>query len=940
MKTLDKTIFGRVLGWLADQICRHRWVFLYPQIALFILSVFYTAFHLKFDPSRDNLVGSGKKYHQNFLKFKAEFPEQDDLVVIVESDDLEKNRQFVERLGAKLEIETNLFKDVFYKGDLKMMGRKAMLFVPETNLFQLRQTLADFVPAIEKFTLASNLNSLFGTINSQFLNAKREKNQENDALMKALPMVGRIINQATASLTRPGIAPSPGVEALFSAGDEAQEEIYITFAHGRIFLATTHAVTEDLNDRAVERMRELVAETQREVPGLNVGLTGESVLEHDEMAQSQTDSTIASIVSLIVCALIFIYGYQETGRPLKATLCLLVGLGYTMAFTTFTVGHLNILTITFVPILIGLAIDFGVHLITRFEEELRLGHSEEEAMRLAIVFTGQGVFTGALTTAAAFLAMALTDFKGIQEMGIICGGGMLICLIPMLTLLPVLLFRSRQNIIDHRPHPAPPVNLRARIENLWLDRPWTVCGVTVFISLLAGTQFHKVFFDYNLLNMQSAGLPAVVYEKKLINSASQSVLFGAVVADSPREAVDLIKRLALLPAVYTNISMAEYLTEDQTEKLRLIGEIKQQIAPIHFAPAIPAPLGPITPGKERLPPETARPAADPNFDPSGLAELRRTIYSTRGFFGAAAAAAAEEGETELSRQLLVLRDSVLELHRRINAGDPAQVARKLGAFEHALFADVRDTFESFRNQDNSSPMTAADLPPALRHRFVGITGKYLIQVYPRENIWERDKQEEFVRQVRTVVPNVTGTPVQLYEYTTLLKNSYEQAAWYALIAIVIMVLIHFRTFSSVVLALLPVGIGSVWLGGFMGWFHVPFNPANIMTLPLVIGIGVTNGIHILNRFAEEGNPNLLSKSTGKAVFVSGLTTISGFGSLMLAKHQGIQSLGYVMSLGVAACMLAALTFLPAILNLMLAARHKKQPGADNARSAPGREEPR
>ena len=274
MKTLDKTIFGRVLGWLADQICRHRWVFLYPQIALFVLSVFYTANHLKFDPSRDNLVGSGKKYHQNFLKFKAEFPEQDDLVVIVESDDLEKNRQFVERLGAKLEIETNLFKDVFYKGDLKMMGPKAMLFVPETNLFQLRQTLADFVPAIEKFTLASNLNSLFGTINSQFLNAKREKNQENDALMKALPMVGRIINQAAASLTRPGVAPSPGVEALFSAGDEAQQEIYITFAHGRIFLATTHAVTEDLNDRAVERMRELVAETQREVPGLNVGQIG------------------------------------------------------------------------------------------------------------------------------------------------------------------------------------------------------------------------------------------------------------------------------------------------------------------------------------------------------------------------------------------------------------------------------------------------------------------------------------------------------------------------------------------------------------------------------------------------------------------------------------------------------------------------------------------
>ena len=156
--------------------------------------------------------------------------------------------------------------------------------------------------------------------------------------------------------------------------------MYITFANGRIYLVTAQAPTEDLNDAAVVRMRQLVAETQIEVPGLNVGLTGEPVLELDEMAQSQKDTTVASVVSLVLCALIFIYGYQETGRPVKATLCLIVGLGYTLAFATLAIGHLNILTITFVPILIGLAIDYGVHLISRYEEELRRGRSEEAAL--------------------------------------------------------------------------------------------------------------------------------------------------------------------------------------------------------------------------------------------------------------------------------------------------------------------------------------------------------------------------------------------------------------------------------------------------------------------------------------------------------------------------------------------------------------------------------
>src|SRR5258708_39837414 len=168
------------------------------------------------------------------------------------------------------------------------------------------------------------------------------------------------------------------------------------------------------------------------------------------------------------------------------------------------------------------------------------------------------------------------------------------------------------------------------------------------------------------------------------------------------------------------------------------------------------------------------------------------------------------------------------------------------------------------------------------------------------------------------------------------------AAKYALVAIAIMVFVHFRTLSSVILALLPVAIGSIWLGGLMGFFGIPFNPANIMTLPLVIGIGVTNGIHILNRFAEEKHAGILAKSTGKAVFVSGLTAIAGFGSLILAKHQGIKSLGYVMSLGVALCMIAGLTFLPAILNLWAPWRGltTKQPSGDNARSTLGREEPR
>src|SRR5438309_11919880 len=143
------------------------------------------------------------------------------------------------------------------------------------------------------------------------------------------------------------------------------------------------------------------------------------------MAQSQYDTAVATIVSLVLVALIFIYGYNESGRPIKATVCLIAGLAYTMAFATLVIGHLNILTITFLPMLIGLAIDFGVHLVTRYEEELRQGKTEQQALEKAMVYTGQGIFTGYFTAAGALVAMALTVFKGIQVIGIISGRALL-----------------------------------------------------------------------------------------------------------------------------------------------------------------------------------------------------------------------------------------------------------------------------------------------------------------------------------------------------------------------------------------------------------------------------------------------------------------------------------------------------------------------------------
>src|SRR6266704_5354442 len=261
-RLMEDSMMARVLGWLAAGVIRYRQLFLYPQLLLFVLSVAYTVKYLQFDTRRDNLVGSNKKYHQNFLKFKKEFPTQDDLVVVVESENAEKNRQFVERLGAKLEAETNLFRDVFYKGDLKMLGSKALLFVSEADLAELKKTLQDYRPFIEQFTRTTNLVSLFNMVNARFRTATRETNAQTESLVKALPALERIVEQAEDSLIRSGTPPSPGITALFNPGADAEQQIYVTFANGRSYLVSAQAPKDELNGAAVERLSEVVEEVK------------------------------------------------------------------------------------------------------------------------------------------------------------------------------------------------------------------------------------------------------------------------------------------------------------------------------------------------------------------------------------------------------------------------------------------------------------------------------------------------------------------------------------------------------------------------------------------------------------------------------------------------------------------------------------------------------
>ena len=600
LRPLNESQAGRLLHFLAEAVFHHpRW-FLYTQLLLALACLGYTVTTLQFSTEKQDLISVQESYWRQFLEFKREFKIHENLFVLVESESREKNREFVERLAARLQVDGE-FGEVYYRAGLKLMGPKALLFLPEETLAELQQNLWTNQPLFQTFSQASDLDTLFALVNRKFrLLAWTSSGPKEGALSRLLPTLQRVVDSASNCIESRETPLPPNLTTLFdSSQEENRHELYLTFDRGRIYVLTAQATNPDRADAAIRQLRKWIARTRPEVPGVNVEITGEPVLTHDEMEQARLDTEVAALIALALTAFIFIRSCRDILRPLMATLCLLIGIGYTLGFATLTVGRLNLLSITLVPILIGLAIDYGVHLIFRYEEEVRQGHSRRLAIGKALGFTGIGVITNALTIAGAFYFMVVTDFKGMQEMGWIAGTGVILCLVPMLTLLPLLLVRGKPDLPDQ---PATPsehsrrdpllISLpflgdlqrvalrkhsgRARIEQLCLKRPWLVLvGGAVFTMFMIFQSF-KVQFDYNLLNLQSRGLPAVRMQKQLIRSGSESLLYCAVIADSLPQAVEWEQRINQLPSVARVISLVKYLTEDQDRKLALIHAIKQE----------------------------------------------------------------------------------------------------------------------------------------------------------------------------------------------------------------------------------------------------------------------------------------------------------------------------------------------------------------------------
>jgi uncharacterized protein len=368
-----------------------------------------------------------------------------------------------------------------------------------------------------------------------------------------------------------------------------------------------------------------------------------------------------------------------------------------------------------------------------------------------------------------------------------------------------------------------------------------------------------------------------------------------------------VKALKALPSVAKVESIMSVIPEDQAQKLPLI--------------------------------EALRPLMADTSPQGGKAEAV-DLEALRSTLGRIEFKMADDGVGEASPED-VTRQQMQEVRRLVTRFDEttarlgdAEARQALSALQAELMQDLGEKLATLRANVQAEPMTAADLPPELRARYIGAHGRYRIIVYPSENVWEFQPLTRFVKDVRSVDPGVLGTPVMNFELIRGMKEAYEQAGLYAFVGIVLLVLLAFRAVRPALLALIPLAAGSLWTLGLMGLFQVKFNVANLIVLPLIMAPAVEGGIMIISRHREEASkgrlPSPLPWSTGRAVVFSSLSTIVGFGSLMISRHWGIFSVGLLLTVGVACVLLASVTVLPGLLAIPSASGRERADGTDAA----------
>lgn len=828
------------------------------------LSIDYTIHNLGFNTDTTEILSTELPFHQNRLRFLKSFP-QDDLaiLIVVDSEAPEQTMRVIDWLDSRLEQETAHVESIYIPGTGDFFERNGLMYLELEDLQELSANLTEAQPFIGRQFRENSLNSLLTTISLAIETGEHELPIDLDPLLKK-------IQQSLQAVSAGEDFQLSWQKMMFDSDTEVLGALRFILVKPKLdFSGFVPA------EKSLEAIRKITGEAEDLFPLSRIRITGEVALEHEELSSVALSTAVALSVSFLLVLVSLLMGLRSLAMVFATLLTLAFGLVLTGGFATLAVGHLNLISIAFSVLYIGLGVDYAIHLCLRYRELLQQNIPRNEALLQSTRLVAPSITLCAVTTSAGFFAFVPTAYAGVSELGIIAGAGMFIALLLTLTVLPALLkilpLKDVGRNQEHRRFPKSlcgfPLVYRRSIR--WLSFVLTVAALG-FLT--------QVQFDFNPVNLRDPESESVSTFKDLLKNKTTSPFTLTVLGNNRKDALVRAERLEGLGTVENAITILDFIPNDQKEKLAIIEDLAIVLG--LQSGSFPSPSQDIS--EQNI--QALR------LFQNAVNEVKQPSETLR-----------QLGE-ELNKFLIILDSASAPVQK--------EMVRKL---QSSLLDLLPDTMNSLLTGLDADTVGIDDLPNDLKHRWISREGIYRIMLFPRQDLNDIENLRAFVTEVQEMEPEATDLPAIYLESGNEVVKAFQQALAGALSVILLVLLVVQRSLKDTFLILLPLSMAAVITGATTVLFDSPFNFANIIAVPLIFGLGVDSGIHMIRRLKKEPDHGrlLLHTSTARAVFFSGLTTLVSFVSLAFTPHPGMASMGLLLAVGISLVVFCTLIVLPA-----------------------------
>jgi hopanoid biosynthesis associated RND transporter like protein HpnN len=843
-------------------------------LTLFLLG--YTVAFLGINSDNVSLVAEDVPSRRALDEFAELFPILNNaLLLVVDAETPELARDAASELEADLSRQTDQFTNVFIPGGGDFFERNGLLYRSVDDLYDFTDHMALVQPMIAELERDSSIANVAVLVRAGL---ERVSLDDRDSEHWAA-VLDRVSSAASGAFDEFPMAIS-WEEFLLSGSS-------LDVSTRRVLMVEPVLDFDTLLPAgpALERIRDTARELglTRE-QGVVVRVTGNPALNHEEMLGMAWDIVAGGAFCFLFVVFVLYLALRSMRLVAAAVATLLVGLVWTAAFATAAVGHLNLISIAFGVLFIGLGVDFTIHFGMSYASMRREGLEHSSAALAAVDFVGSSLVLCTLTTSIGFYVFIPTDYLGVAELGLISGTGMLIILFLTLTFFPALLTAAQR--LPEGEAPRASLRFRGDAGKAIARHAGAVRWIALATGIGALCLLPYASFDPNVVQMRNPSAESVqVFNELAATNQRGSPWYANALAPDLDAARELAARLRDLELVSDAVTLADYIPEDQEEKREILADLSLIIDT----------------------PETQRTAGSELSEEEQLLALRKMRdYLTSSGVG--------RGDSKLQASVGRLEDVLDEFLARVDSeGD---VVAALESLEETLLGQLPVHMDRLRNALDPAPIDLESLPRSVVRRMIAPDGRARVIAYPRENLQSGDEAlTRFVDAVRSVAPNATGLTVNIVEFGRVTVQSLRQALVSALLAIALLLWLLWRRVGEMLLVLTPLLLGAALTAASMVVLGIPFNFANVIVIPLLLGIGVDSGIHLVHRAnvepdSEEG---LLATTTARAVFYSAATTIASFGALAFSSHRGIASLGITLVLGMGFVLLTTLVVLPALI---------------------------